>query len=114
MCRALRVLCVAEGRERLAELARATVSAAWELARGAASEEEGLARLEEERPHVVVAFGPFPRLAAEARARGVRVVADRELPGAVVARSLDEVRELVLGARPGGPVRRGATPEGRP
>ena len=36
----------------------------------------------------------------------MRLVADRELPGAAVARSLDEVRGLVLGARPGGPVRR--------
>jgi hypothetical protein len=114
VCRALKVLCVAEGRERLAELKRATVSAAWELAPGAASEEEALAQLDEARPHVVVAFGPFPRLAAEARARGVRVVADRELPGAAVARSLEEVRGLVLGTRPGGPVRRGATPERGP
>lgn len=107
MCRALRVLCVAEGEERLAALERAAVSAAWELAPGAASEEEGLALLQEERPHVLVAFGPFPRLVAEALARGLRVVADRELPGVVVARSLEEVRALVLGARPGGPVRRG-------
>lgn len=114
VCRALKVLCVAEGRERLAELKRATVSAAWELAPGAASEEEALAQLDEARPHVVVAFGPFPRLAAEAWARGVRVVADRELPGAAVARSLEEVRGLVLGTRPGGPVRRGAAPERGP
>jgi hypothetical protein len=114
MCRALKVLCVAEGRERLAELKRATVSAAWELAPGAASEEEALVQLDEARPHVVVVFGPFPRLAAEARARGVRVVADRELPGAAVARSLEEVRGLVLGTRPGGPVRRGPAPERGP
>ncbi len=110
MCRALRVLCIAEGPDRLAALRRAAVSAAWELAPGAASEEEGLALLDAERPHVLVAFGPFPRLVAEALARGIRVIADRELPGAeglAVAGSLEEVRALVLGARPGGPVRRG-------
>lgn len=106
MCRALKVLCVAEDRQRLAALKRAAVGAGWELAPGAASEAEGLAQLGSERPHVLVAFGPFERLAAEALARGVRVIADRDLPGvSVVAASLDEVRGLVLGARrPGGPV----------
>jgi hypothetical protein len=107
VCRALTVLCVAEDPERLRALKRAAVGAAWELAPGAASEAEGLAQLDSERPHVVVAFGPFERLAAEARARGIRVVADRDLPGAAaVAGSLEEVRGLVLGElRPPGPVR---------
>ena len=35
MCRALKVLCAAEGRERLAVLKRASVGARWELVGGA-------------------------------------------------------------------------------
>jgi hypothetical protein len=109
VCRALTVLCVARNRESLAALKRATVSADWELARGAVGEDEALAAIEEERPHVLVAFGSFPRLIAEARERlpALRVVADREATGVDVIASLDDVREAVLGpARPGGPVAR--------
>lgn len=42
MCRALKVLCVTEDPEGLAALKRAAVSADWELAPGAAREQDGL------------------------------------------------------------------------
>ena len=109
MCRALKVLCVAPDRTALAALQRAAVSAEWELAPGADTEADALARLDAERPHILVVFGPFDRLVAMARERfpGLRIVTDRDLPGAtVVATSLEEVRGLVKdGPRPGGPVR---------
>lgn len=109
MCRALQVLCVAEDGEALAALKAATVSADWELAAGAITEREALRQLHEERPHVLVAFGAFERLVAVALEAypNLRVVADRDLPGAsVVAASLEEVWEAVRGRpRPGGPVR---------
>lgn len=109
MCRALTVLCVAEDREALAALKRATVSAEWELTPGATSEAEALEQLHRERPHVLVVFGPFRDLVRAAREAfpSLRIVADRDLPGAtVVAASLEEVRGAVLGLpRPGGPVR---------
>ena len=108
MCRALKVLCVAEDGEALDALKRAAVSSEWELVGGATSEEEGLRQLHEERPHVVVAFGPFGGFVARALEAypALRVVADRDLPGAsVVAGSLQQVRAVVLGrSRPGGPV----------
>jgi len=85
------------------------VSADWELAPGATSHAEALDQLESERPHVVVVFGAFGPLVAEVRERlpYVRIVADRDLPGAsAVATSLAEVRGAVKGLpRPGGPVR---------
>ncbi|HEY7660657.1 MAG TPA: hypothetical protein VIC58_08690 [Actinomycetota bacterium] len=108
MCRALVVLCVAEDVAALAALKRATVAAEWELAPGATTEDEALAQLHELRPHVVVVFGAFERFAERAvRAYpGLRIVADRDLPGAsVVATSFDEVRGAVGRPRPGGPVR---------
>ena len=109
VCRALKVLCVAEDTESLAALKRAAVSAEWELAPGAASEVEAVRQLHEVRPHVVVAFGPFERFVARALEAypALRVITDRDLPGAsVVATSLDEVRGAVMGRpRPGGPVR---------
>ncbi|MGZ8612527.1 MAG: hypothetical protein ACXWX0_09695 [Actinomycetota bacterium] len=108
MCRALVVLCVAEDEASLAALRRAAVSADWELAPGATTEDDALRLLHEEWPHVVVVFGPFERLVERAReaSPGLRVIADRDLLGAsAVATSLDEVRGAVLGApRPGGPV----------
>lgn len=109
MCRALKVLCVAQDAPALASLRRAAVSADWELAPGATNEPDALRQLHEERPHVVVVFGPFQgfaRAAIEAYP-SLRVVADRELPGAsVVVGSLEEVRDAVKGRpRPGGPVR---------
>ena len=109
MCRALKVLCVATDRESLAELKRAVVSAEWELAAGAEDEATALAQIDAERPHAMVVFGPFERLVALARERfpGMRIVADRDLPGAtVVAASVKEARELLRELpRPGGPVR---------
>ena len=108
MCRSLKVLCVAEDAGALEELKRAVVSAEWELTAGAISEPEALRQLHEERPHVVVVFGDLGAFVAEALEAypNLRVVADRDLPGAsVVATSLDEVRGAVLGPRPGGPVR---------
>jgi hypothetical protein len=108
MCRALTVMCVAEDEGALAALKRAAVSADWELAPGATTYEAALAQLNDVRPHVLVAFGPFERLVAAALGAYpyVRVVADREVPGAsVVVSSMDEVRDAVKGRRPGGPVR---------
>jgi hypothetical protein len=108
VCRALKVLCVAEDEAALTALKRATVSADWELAPGATDAAEALRQLHAERPHVVVAFGPFEAFVERAREAlpAVRIVADRDLPGAtVVATSLEEVRGAVLGRpRPGGPV----------
>lgn len=109
MCRALKVLCVATDRDSLTALKRAAVSSDWELAPGATSEDQALVQLEQELPHVLVAFGPYERLigAVRDRAPAIRVVCDRDVPGAdVVATSLEEVRDAVKGrARPGGPVR---------
>jgi hypothetical protein len=109
MCRAVRVLCVATDSEELSRLKLATVSAEWELAGGAVGESGALAQIDAERPHVLVVFGPFAFLVRTARERfpGMRIVADRDLPGAdVVATSMDEVRGLVKQRpRPGGPVR---------
>ena len=108
MCRALRVLCVAEDAQALSVLKRATVSAEWELVAGATDEAEAMRQLHEERPQVVVVFGPFEGFVARALEAypALRVVADRDLPGAsVVAGSLQQVRAVVLGrSRPGGPV----------
>ena len=95
MCRALKVLCVATDAGSLAALKRAVVSAEWELAPGAADEE--------------AAFAPYERLVALTRERfpAMRIVADRDLPGAtVVAASVEEARGLLKELpRPGGPVR---------
>jgi hypothetical protein len=109
MCRAVKVLCVATDAEQLSALQRATVSAEWELAAGATDEAGAFAQIDAERPHVLVAFGPFEALVRLTRERfpGMRIVADRDLPGAdVVATSIEEVRGLVKQRpRPGGPVR---------
>jgi hypothetical protein len=105
VCRALRVLCAAPDQAALDALRRATVSAEWELAPGATSVDEALARLHEERPQVLVVFGPFPELVQRALEAYpfLRVIADRDTPGAVVVRSADGVRAAVRGS--GGPVR---------
>lgn len=111
MCRALKVLCVAEDRAALAALKTAAVSADWELCPGATDLRGALDQLDVERPHYLVTFGDFADLVALVSERfpGMGIVTDRDVPGATsVASSLGEVREL-LGAqpRPGGPVRRG-------
>jgi hypothetical protein len=108
MCRALTVLCVATDQATLRALRAATVGAEWELAPGAVGDREALDRIDVERPQVMVAFGPFAPLVALVKERfpGMRIVTDRDTPGAdVVATSMEEVRGLVLGLpRPGGPV----------
>lgn len=109
MCRALKVLCVAPDGDALAALKRAAVTAEWELSPGATMEEEALAQLKSERPHVLIVFGDFAGLVGKAREAFpfMRIVADRDLPGAtVVAASMERVRDAVKGLpRPGGPVR---------
>jgi hypothetical protein len=109
VCRALKVLCVAPDLETLAALKRASSSADWELTAGAVDEDAALAQLDDERPHVVVAFGDVEGFVRRARELHpfLRIVTDRDLPGAtVVAASLEEVRGAVKGLpRPGGPVR---------
>ncbi len=109
MCRALKVLCVASDRQALTDLKRAAVSAEWELAPGATTEDDALAQLDAEQPHVLVVFGEFETLVSRAQEGRpyLRIVCDRELPGAtvVVGRS-GEIRDAVRALpRPGGPVR---------
>jgi hypothetical protein len=108
MCRALKVLCVASDRESLMELKNAAVSAEWELAPGATNEADAIGQVDSERPHVLVAFGPYERLVALVIERfpGMRVITDRDTPGTThVATSLGEIRELVKASpRPGGPI----------
>jgi hypothetical protein len=113
VCRALKVLCVAEDAERLAELKRAVVAAEWELCWGATSGDQASAVLDDERPHVLVAVGPFEELVASARLRfpALRIVTDRELPesDAVIA-SFGQLRGVVRATSPpGGPVRSSAS-----
>ena len=105
MCRALKVLCVAPDAAVLQALRSATVSAEWELAPGATSMDDAVARLHEERPHVLVVFGAFPGLVERALDAYpfLRVIADRQTRGAVVVGSADDVRAAVKGSP--GPVR---------
>jgi hypothetical protein len=109
MCRAVRVMCVAPDDAALAVLKRASVGAAWELTAGATDLRSALDEIDVERPDALVVFGPFEQLVALASERfpGLRIVADRDTPGAsAVARSADDVRDLLLQLpRPGGPVR---------
>jgi hypothetical protein len=104
----VKVLCVASDAGSLMELKTAAVSAEWELAPGATNEVDAIGQIDAERPHILVAFGSYERLVALVSERfpGIRVIADRETPGATeVATSLEEVRGLVKGSpRPGGPV----------
>ena len=108
MCRALKVICVAVDAAVLMALKQATVAAEWELTSGATNETDAIGEIEVERPHILVAFGPFERLVALAAERfpGMRIITDRDTPGATeVATSLDEIRGLDKGSpRPGGPV----------
>lgn len=110
VCRAVKVLCVADDEESLSALRRATTAAEWELTSGATSEIDALAVVDVERPHAVVAFGDFGGLVSLVRERfpAMRIVTDRTTPGAnAVAASRDDVRELLRSlARPGGPIQR--------
>jgi hypothetical protein len=109
MCRAVKVLCVATDDAALAVLKRASVGAGWELAPGATDLRSALDQIDVERPHALVVFGPFDDLVALAAERfpGIRIVTDRDTPGAsAVAGSPDDVRDLLAELpRPGGPVR---------
>jgi hypothetical protein len=108
MCRALKLLCVASDRDALAALKRASVSVEWELAPGATTEADAIGQIVDERPHILVVFGPFERLVSLARDRfpAMTIVTDRDTPGAtLVAASLQEVRGVLKASpRPGGPV----------
>jgi DNA-binding NarL/FixJ family response regulator len=109
MCRAVKVLCAGAGRERLAELRRASVGAEWELVGGASTLDELVAQLEERRPDVLVLdadLGEESVLRARAARPGIRIVGIGRLPGADDVASLEVVRAAILGLhRPGGPVR---------
>ena len=108
MCRALKVLCVAEDPASLQALKQACVSVEWELSAGATNEADALAMIDADRPHVMVAFGAYGSMVSSVAERfpGMRVVVDRNTPGAsAMAASLDEVRGLIKRLpRPGGPI----------
>ena len=108
VCRAVKVLCVAGDEEELRALRLATTAAEWELTPGATSVTDALGVVDAERPHAMVAFGPYEQLVSLVRERfpAMRIVADRDTPGAsAVATSRDDVREVLRSlARPGGPI----------
>ena len=108
MCRAVKVLCVADDEGSLHALRLATTAAEWELTQGATSEVDALGVIDAERPHAVVAFGPYAQLVALVRERfpALRFVTDRDTPGAnAVASTRADVREVLRAlARPGGPI----------
>jgi hypothetical protein len=106
VCRALKVLCVADGPDRLIALKRATVSADWELVGGATSVAELDDQLATWEPDVVVldhALTDAGRVIAQIHPRArLATVGGGEDGG--FAR--DEIRSAVLGLpRPAGPVR---------
>jgi DNA-binding NarL/FixJ family response regulator len=110
MCRALKLLCAAAGRERLMELKRAAVGATWELVGGAASGPELAAYVAELGPDIVVldaALGAEAVTAIRAGRATARIVSVGHLDGVdAVADSLEDVRQAVLGVpKRGGPVR---------
>jgi len=109
VCRAVKVLCVATDEDALLRLRHASVGAGWELVAGATNLRGALDQLDVERPHALVVFGPFAELVTLAAERfpGLRIITDRDTPGAsVVATSVEDVRELLAEQpRPGGPVR---------
>jgi hypothetical protein len=108
VCRAVKVLCVADDEESLIALRRATTAADWELTPGATTETDALGVIDAERPHSLVAFGEFEGLVSLVRERfpAMRIVTDRDTPGAsAVAPSRDDVREVLRSlAGPGGPI----------
>ena len=110
MCRALQVLCVANGAPSLDALRRAAVGQEWEVA-GATGGDEALKALDATRPHVLVAWGALADLVKQARRRfpGLRIVAvgRTAVPEADVnITSIKDVRSAILGVPPvGGPVR---------
>ena len=104
----MKVLCVARDDEALEALRRATTAAEWELTQGATNDVDALGVIDAERPHAVVAFGPYASLVTLVRERFPAT--DRDLPGtSAVASSRDDVRDLLRSlARPGGPIVEGA------
>ena len=70
--------------------------------------DDALCVVDAERPHAMVAFGPYEQLVSLVRERfpAMRIVTDRDTPGAsAVATSPDDVREALRSlARPGGPI----------
>lgn len=110
MCRAYKVLCVAD-EEGLRALRLGTTAAEWELTPGATDETDALGLIDSERPQAMVVFGDFGRLVSLVRERfpAMRIVTDRDTPGAdAVASSHDDVRELLRSlGRPGGPIVQG-------
>lgn len=108
VCRAVKVLCVAGDEEELRALRLATTAAEWELTPGATNQADALGVVDSERPHAIVAFGPYEQLVSLVRERfpAMRILTDRDTPGAsAVATSRDDVREVLRSlARPGGPI----------
>jgi AmiR/NasT family two-component response regulator len=110
VCRALKVLCAAADRERLAELKRAAVGTHWELVGGASSVHELEGQMAEFEPDVVVVdAGLGDRAVDSVRGAGrpARLVAVGRLARAdAEASEIGEVRAAILGLTPpGGPVR---------
>ena len=111
MCRALKVLCAAPGRERLAELKRAVLSVHWELAGGATCVEELVNQADVLQPDVVVIdveLGPDVAIMVRERRPTARVVAvGGPLEGAdAIADTPGAAKDAILGMPPvGGPVR---------
>ncbi len=100
------VLCVAPDREQLMALKQAVVAAEWELTAGATDLRAALDQIDMERPHAMVVVGPFEELVAMVAERfpGMRIVADRPMPGATVVAAMSDAREALRARRPGGPV----------
>ena len=83
MCRAVKVLCVADDEGSLQALRLATTAAEWELTQGATNEVDALGVIDAERPHAVVAFGPYD---APGRARPGTIPRDADRDGSGHAR----------------------------
>src|SRR5438309_10818262 len=84
MCRALKVLCAAEGRERLPVLKRASVGARWELVGGALSVEELARQVVELGPDIVIieaGLGPEAVACVRGARRTARLAGLGPLPG---------------------------------
>jgi hypothetical protein len=108
VCRAVKVLCVAEDADGLRALKQAVVAAEWELTAGATDAPSALDQIDVERPHAMVVFGPFEEMVALVADRfpGMRIVADRPMGGATaVVEELSDARAALRARpRPGGPV----------
>jgi len=102
----VRVLCVAEDPDGLRELKQSVVAAEWELCAGATEIRAALDQIDVERPHALVAFGPFEDLVdlVAERFPGMRIVTDRPADGAVVIAAMSEARAALRALpRPGPP-----------